>query len=227
MSLNTSIECVLFDLDGTLIDTAPDFIEVVNQLTAENDRAPVTPQSINQTVSDGARALVKLAFDIDEDLEHFAKLNQRLLDIYYEQLKNTQSQLYPGLETLLDELDAADIPWGIVTNKPELYSLRLLENMSLLDRCKVLICPDHVSERKPHPEPLFKACGILNCNTERTVYLGDHIRDIQAAKNADLIAIAAAYGYLAADARVEEWYADFILKSSEQALPLLNMLKFA
>ena len=227
MSLDTSIECVLFDLDGTLIDTAPDFIAVVNQLTAENDQPPVAVEKIYQTVSDGARALVKLAFQIEEDNERFPGLNQRLLDIYHEQLINTQARLYPGLGELLDELDAASIPWGIVTNKPELYSLRLLENMALLPRCKVLICPDHVSERKPHPEPIFKACEILNCNTERTVYLGDHIRDIQAAKNADVIAVAAAYGYLGADARVEEWYADFILRSPEQALPLLNMLKFA
>jgi phosphoglycolate phosphatase len=227
MSLNTSIECVLFDLDGTLIDTAPDFIEVVNQLTAENSQAAVAPERIYQTVSDGARALVKLAFEIDEDHERFASLNQRLLDMYHEQLLNTQASLYPGLAQLLEELEAAEIPWGIVTNKPELYSLRLLENLELLQRCNVLICPDHVSERKPHPEPIFKACEILNCSTERTVYLGDHIRDIQAAKNADVIAVAAAYGYLAPDTRVEEWYADFVLQSSEQALPLLNMLKFA
>ena len=227
MSLNTSIESVLFDLDGTLIDTAPDFIAVVNQLTTENNESAVSPELVYQTVSDGAQALVKMAFKIDEDHERFASLNQRLLDIYHEQLLNTQASLYPGLAQLLEELEAAEIPWGIVTNKPELYSLRLLENLGLLQRCKVLICPDHVSERKPHPEPSFKACEILNCSTERTVYLGDHIRDIQAAKNADVIAVAAAYGYLTPDTRVEEWYADFILQSSEQALPLLNMLRFA
>lgn len=227
MNLNTSIECVLFDLDGTLIDTAPDFIEVVNQLTTDNNQAMVAPDQINQTVSDGARALVKLAFKIDEDHERFASLHQALLDNYHEQLINTRARLYPGLALLLGELEAANIPWGIVTNKPELYSLRLLENLGLLQRCKVLICPDHVSQRKPHPEPIFKACEILNCSTERTVYFGDHIRDIQAAKNADVIAVAAAYGYLAPETRVEEWYADFILRSSEQALPLLNMLKFA
>ena len=121
-------------------------------------------------------------------------------------------------------MEAAGIPWGIVTNKPEIYSLKLLDKLDLLSRCGVLICPDHVSERKPHPEPIFIACDRLSRSTERTVYLGDHIRDIQAAKNADVIAVAAAYGYLSAEAKVEEWPADFILRSSEQALPLLNTL---
>ena len=227
MQLDTSIECVLFDLDGTLIDTAPDFFKVVNQLAAENSRESVSREQINQTVSDGARALVRLTFDIEENHPEFADLNQRLLDLYYEQLGHTESILYPGMPQLLQALQENDIPWGIVTNKPQLYSVKLLEELGLADNCKTLVCPDHVQERKPHPEPIFLALQQLQVGTERTVYLGDNIRDIQAAKNADVIAIAASYGYLSADAKVEEWYADFILQSPEQAINLLNMLKFA
>ena len=96
----------------------------------------------------------------------------------------------------------------------------------MIERCKVLVCPDHVTNRKPHPEPILLACRQLDRDTERTVYIGDNIRDIEAAKNADVIAIAAAYGYLPANAKVEEWYADFILRSAEQTEPLLNTLKF-
>ena len=99
--------------------------------------------------------------------------------------------------------------------------------MNLLTRCGSLVCPDHVQQRKPNPEPILLALSQLGKNTERTVYVGDHIRDIQAAKNADVIAVAAAYGYLAPDAKVDEWYADFILHTSEGAIDLLNMLKFA
>ena len=227
MELDTSIECVLFDLDGTLIDTAPDFVKTLSRLTTENNRPPLTDLRVQQTVSDGARALVKLGFGIEEHDDRFATLNQRLLDLYLEQLSDTEATLYPGLSSLLEKLEAAGIPWGIVTNKPEIYSIKLLDKLDLLSRCGVLICPDHVSDRKPHPEPIFLACDRLSCSTERTVYLGDHIRDIQAAKNADVIAVAAAYGYLSAEAKVEEWPADFILRSSEQALPLLNTLKFA
>lgn len=227
MSLNTSIECVLFDLDGTLIDTAPDFFQVVNTLTTEHDKPAVSREAIDQTVSDGARALVKLAFQIEEGHSDFPALNQRLLDLYHDKLLHTESVLYPGMAELLAELDSAEIPWGIVTNKPEKYSLRLLEQMQLLQRCGVLVCPDHVQEKKPHPEPILKALEKLQIDTERTVYIGDHLRDVQAAKNADVIAVAASYGYLAEDAKVEEWYADFILKSADQTIDLLNMLKFA
>lgn len=225
--LETSIECVLFDLDGTLIDTAADFVKVVNLLLEEHDKPAISSESIHHTVSDGARALVKLAFDMEEDHQDFPALNQRLLDLYYLQLASTEATLYPGINELLIKLEQQEIPWGIVTNKPEKYSILLLEKLGLTERCGVLICPDHVTERKPHPEPILLACQKLGCGTERTVYIGDHIRDIQAAKNADVIAIAAAYGYLAADAKVEEWYADFILQSATQTESLLNLLKFA
>ncbi|MEX0965429.1 MAG: HAD-IA family hydrolase [Pseudohongiellaceae bacterium] len=225
--LETSIECVLFDLDGTLIDTAPDFTVVVNQLLAEHDKQPLAYKTICQNVSNGARALVKIAFGVDESHADFADLLKRLLDIYYEQLTTTAASLYPGLNALLQQLEEQGIPWGIVTNKPEKYSIRLLQQLGLNNRCSVLVCPDHVSETKPHPEPILLALQKLGCDTERAVYIGDHIRDIQAAKNADVIAIAAAYGYLADDAQVEQWYADFILQAPEQTTSLLNLLKFA
>ena len=225
--LETSIDCVLFDLDGTLIDTAPDFTLVVNKLLADHDRAPLSHEAIHLNVSNGARALVKNAFEIEETHDDFFDLLKRLLDLYFEQLNSTAATLYPGLDDLLMQLEAQNIPWGIVTNKPEKYSIRLLEKLHLSSRCSVLVCPDHVSETKPHPEPIFFALEKLGRHSERCVYIGDHIRDIQAAKNADVIAIAAAYGYLAEDAKVEEWYADFILQSSEETISLLNLLKFA
>lgn len=225
--LETSIECVLFDLDGTLIDTAADFVKVVNQLLEEHDKPAISAESIHHTVSDGARALVKLAFQIEESHHDFQTLNQRLLDLYYAQLSSTEATLYPGINELLLKLERQKIPWGIVTNKPEKYSELLLDKLELRQRCSVLVCPDHVTDRKPHPEPILLACQKVGCGTERTVYIGDHIRDIQAAKNADVIAIAAAYGYLGVDAKVEEWYADFILQSAAQTESLLNLLKFA
>ena len=225
--LATSIECVLFDLDGTLIDTAPDFISVVNKLLAENHKEAISEQAIHQTVSDGARALVKLAFQIELDDENFAELHQRLLDLYEAELDSTAAQLYPGIGHLLSEFDRTGVKWGIVTNKPEKYTVKLLSNLGLLQQCKCIVCPDHVEHSKPHPEPLFLAMTQLNANPERTVYLGDHVRDVQAAKNAEVMAIAAAYGYIAPDNPPEEWYADFIVRESDQIIPLLNLLKFA
>ncbi len=225
--LQTSIECVLFDLDGTLIDTAPDFVAVVKQLLAEHGKPPLSRDSIYHTVSDGARALVKLAFGIDEDHAEFVELTQRLLHLYYQQLQVTDATLYPGLDSLLAKLERQQIPWGIVTNKPEKYTILLLDKLNLRSRCGTLVCPDHVSQRKPHPEPILLACRQLGVGTERTVYIGDHRRDIEAAKNADVIAIAAAYGYLARDTKIEQWMADFILHSPDQTEALLNSLKFA
>ncbi len=226
-ALQTSIECVLFDLDGTLIDTAADFRLVLNQLLQEHSKTSLPIEAVHRTVSDGARALVKLAFEIDEDQADFPALHQRLLELYYNQLNSTEAALYPGLDSLLQQLEAQEIPWGIVTNKPEKYSIRLLAQLQLTHRYSVLVCPDHVSETKPDPEPILLALQKLGCNSERAVYIGDHVRDVQAAKNADVIAVAAAYGYLSENTKVEEWYADFILHSPEQTTTLLNLLKFA
>ena len=226
MNLKTSIECVLFDLDGTLIDTAPDFVFVVNQLLAECSKPAIKSSFIYQAVSDGARALIKLAFDIGEEHEDFSKLNSRLLELYAEKLETTESLLYPGIDLLLLELEKSGVSWGIVTNKPELYSKKLLSQMNLLARCSALVCPDHVENPKPHPDAILLACQILNCDIGKTIFIGDHIRDIQAAKNAEVIAVAAEYGYISPDTKTEDWYADFIVKESIKILPLLNTLKF-
>ena len=197
MTLDTSIECVLFDLDGTLVDTAPDFVIALNLLLAQHGKQALDACVISRTVSDGAKALVSLGFGIDDKAEGFAPLHTDLLALYLKQIETTRSVLYPGMESLLDSLERAGIPWGIVTNKPRLYATALLSRLSLLSRCPVLVCPDDVEEKKPHPESLFLALSTLQCKPERCVYIGYHIRDMQAAKNADLIAIAASYGYLA------------------------------
>jgi len=226
-TLDTGIECVLFDLDGTLVDTAADFQKVLDIMLDRENMPRVTSERVHQTVSDGARALVKLAFNLEEQDSAFASRLQELLDLYYQQLEQTAATPYPGVLTLLTRLENSDIPWGVVTNKPEKYSLRLLENLQLLERCSSLVCPEHVQERKPNPEPLLLACQQLACDTERTVYIGDHQRDMQAAKNADLIAIAATYGYLGTDVRAEEWPADFLINSINELEGLLSILKFA
>ena len=225
--LETGIECVLFDLDGTLVDTAADFQQVLDIMLDRENMPRVTGEQVHQTVSDGARALVKLAFNLEEQDSAFAGRLQELLDLYYQQLATTAATPYPGVLSLLTRLEKSDIPWGVVTNKPEKYSLRLLEKLQLMDRCGSLVCPEHIQERKPNPESLLLACQQLQCDTERAVYIGDHLRDMQAAKNADIIAIAATYGYLGAGVRAEEWPADFLINSIDELEGLLSILKFA
>jgi phosphoglycolate phosphatase len=225
--ISTGIECVLFDLDGTLIDTAADFQKVLDTMLDRENLPRVSSGQVHQTVSDGARALVRLAFGLDEQAPEFEARLQQLLDLYYEQLDHTEASPYPGIPALLDDLERSGVAWGVVTNKPEKYSRRLLDRLQLLERCGSLVCPEHVSARKPHPEPLLLACQQLGRTTDRTVYLGDHIRDMQAARNAEMIAIAAAYGYLGEGIRIEEWPADFIVSSADEVAGLLALLKFA
>ncbi|MBC54458.1 MAG: phosphoglycolate phosphatase [Gammaproteobacteria bacterium] len=204
------ILAVLFDLDGTLVDTAPDFTAVLHQLCADQGIAPPSDSAILATVSSGARALVELAFRLAPGADGFDTLLQTLLNAYAIQLQDTHSALFPDMDDFLVNLEQSNIPWGVVTNKPEQYSVPLLDKLSLTQRCTVLICPDHVSQTKPHPEPLLLACERLSCPPGRAVYVGDHPRDIEAGNAADMHTIAAAYGYLPPHPPIAEWGADYV-----------------
>jgi 2-phosphoglycolate phosphatase len=207
------IAAVLFDLDGTLIDTAPDFSAVLHQLCADQGVVPPSASAILATVSSGARALVELAFQLRPGAIGFDALLQALLNAYSVQLQTTRSTLFPGMHELLNTLEQRGVAWGIVTNKPERFSVPLLQSLSLDQRCAVLICPDHVSQTKPHPESLLLACERLDCLPGQTIYVGDHPRDIEAGNAADMRTIAAAYGYLPTHPPIADWGADHIVGS--------------
>lgn len=206
------LKAVLFDLDGTLLDTAPDFANVLNQLLAEHGREMVPFDAVRQTVSHGARALVELGFDIGPDDSLFDDLLQQLLQ-QYENRISEYTTLFPGMEKLLVFLEQRDIPWGIVTNKPWRYTEALLRELQLASRCAATICPDHVEQPKPHPEPLLLACSQIGCDAIEAIYVGDHRRDIEAGRNAEMQTIAAAYGYINADDPADDWDADRIAQS--------------
>jgi phosphoglycolate phosphatase len=156
---------------------------------------------------------VTLAFNIDAGHSRFEVLLHALLASYEQQLQNTQANLYPDMDQLLQMLEKHSIPWGVVTNKPVRFSQPLMEKLGLLQRCAVLICPDHVQHTKPHPEPLLLACKRVASKPECSVYVGDHPRDIDAGKAAGMITIAAAYGYLPVTPAIENWNADLIVTS--------------
>jgi phosphoglycolate phosphatase len=208
--VDTRVAAVLFDLDGTLIDTAPDFIAVLHQLCADQGIAPPGDTAILATVSSGARALVELAFQLAPGARGFDTLHQALLNAYMTQLNESRSVLFPDMDGLLAILEHRRVPWGVVTNKPERFSIPLLDKLGLSTRCSVLICPDHVTQTKPHPEPLLLACNRLGCQPRQAVYVGDHQRDIQAGNAAGMLTIAAAYGYLPPDPPVGDWGASYI-----------------
>ena len=200
---------VLFDLDGTLVDTAPDFVRVLNDLRLKYDRPALAYDEIRVAVSAGARAMIQVGFpEYPLDSPEFATLRQEFLDNYGLGLAQ-ESRLFSGMEDLLTALENRNIPWGIVTNKPRIYSVPLLAGLALNERCQVLVCPDDVSQTKPHPEPMYLACNTLSVSPEHTIYVGDHIRDIQAGNNAGMKTIAVGFGYIPSHENINDWQADY------------------
>ncbi len=213
MKKTQPIEGVFFDLDGTLMDTAADFVVALNQLITDHQRPPLEEKIIRQHVSYGSKQLVSLALDIPhEHPEMMAK--QQLFLIHYERHINqsdrqTPATLYPGASALLTELEQRNIVWGIVTNKPLAYTVPILAHAQLTHRSAATVCPEHVAKPKPDPQALLLACKQANCNPERCVYIGDHQRDIEAGKRAGMMTIAALYGYILDDDNPGEWQADY------------------
>lgn len=207
------MNAVLFDLDGTLIDTAADFIRIIQQMCRDENRPVVDAESIRTQVSEGARAMVKLVYpELEVTDPVFLAHRQRFLDLYAENIV-VDTDLFQGMYPLLELLEQHDIPWGIVTNKPRGLSELLLDKLNLTTRCAVLVCPEDVAKTKPDPEPMYLAARILGINASDIIYVGDHPRDIDAGRNANMYTILAAYGYLPVEYRdnLEAWQADVII----------------
>jgi len=202
-----SLKAVIFDLDGTLVDTADEFVVVVQALRAEHGLAAMDPQRIRASVSNGARALVSLALAMPEDAADFETQRLRLLDLYSEVLGSVAC-LYPGIGNLLVELVERGVHWGIATNKPRAYTDPLLARLNLQPQAASVVCPDDVRERKPHPESLLRNCRELGCTPGEAIYIGDHLRDIEAGQRAGMYTIAAAYGYIEPGDDPYRWGAD-------------------
>ena len=217
------LESVLFDLDGTLVDTAPDFVVAVNQLRISEGLNALPASGIAEQVSKGSMALTRYAFNIDPQHSNFAPLRQQLLDNYLACI-GQHSMLYPGLESLLQKLEQAQKPWGVVTNKPLDYAVPLMEKLNLQHRCATLVCPEHVSEPKPHPEALWMAAKQIGSSTTATAYIGDHERDIAAGRAAGMKTIAAAYGYIAQSQDLENWQADRVAQQPQDIHLTLEQL---
>ena len=226
MSSRSPVRAVLFDLDGTLIDTAPDFIRIIRLLCADAGMEAPSDALIRAQVSEGARAMVKLVRpDLDLNSEELLTLRQRFLQIYGENIA-VDTCLFPGMDALLKQLEVRDIPWGIVTNKPRGLSELLLAALDLTARCAVLVCPDDVTHTKPHPEPMLLAAQQLDIAAEDIVYVGDHPRDIDAGRAASMPTILAAYGYLPPEHRddLNAWQADYIVQDVAELASLLTPL---
>ncbi len=215
--MTSKIQAVLFDLDGTLIDTAPDFIRIIKDLCREDGREAPSDAAIREQVSAGARAMVKLIFgekfaDVADDDPELLNYRQVFLDRYQADIC-VDSQVFAGLDQLLISLENQGVPWGIVTNKPRYLAEELLAKLTLDTRCAVLVCPDDVKNTKPDPEPMYLACDTIKVDPAACIYIGDHHRDIAAGKAAGMTTVVAKFGYLSADdlANLDTWGADAVL----------------
>jgi len=220
------LKAVIFDLDGTLVDTAAEFIIVVQALRAEHGMGPMNEDIIRSVVSSGARALVKLALGIDEDksgtdvLSEFESKRLRLLELYTAVL-GSAARPYPGIESLISSLQQRGISWGISTNKPRAYTIPLMEKLKLTPPPSCVVCPDDVNETKPHPESLYLGCRQIGCAPHETIYVGDHQRDIEAGRRAGMYTVAAAYGYIEADDDPSRWGANAQVQCSTELESLI------
>ena len=214
------LAAVLFDLDGTLLDTAPEFAQVLERMRTEQGLAALPFARVRATVSHGARALVHLAFGVADGEPGFDVLRSRLLSLYEQGLSSATTP-FDGVRELLGELSGRGITWGVVTNKPLYLADPLLRAMEFEPPAASLICPEHVSRTKPDPEPLLLACRQLGCTPGETVYVGDHARDIEAGRRAGMPTVAAAWGYLKDDESAQDWGADRIACDVPQLRELL------
>ncbi len=200
-------DCVLFDLDGTLLDTSYDFAWALNALQKQ-EGVPLTPYwRIRQTISSGGRAVVKLGFP-DADDATIEALRERFLQLYHENI-SVHTDLFPGLEKVLTHLQEKAVPWGIVTNKPAWLTDKLLGELDLPAQPQTVVSGDTLAVRKPHPEPMWLAAEQCGVAPERCLYIGDHPRDIEAPRNAGMKSAAALYGFLPLDAEPDSWPADY------------------
>jgi 2-phosphoglycolate phosphatase len=220
MENQRKIRAVMFDLDGTLLDTAPDFVAVVNKLLQENDRDELPHEMIRASVSNGSKAMVTMAFAIEEAHETFQPLRARLLELYTQHIA-VFTQPFPGIQDLLNNLAAHNIAWGIATNKPAAYTVPLMEQLNMQPAPAIVICPDHVQDSKPHPESLLLAARELGCTPEEIIYIGDHKRDIECGQRAGSLTIAAAYGYVGND-NIDSWQADYRVDHAEDIWPIIQ-----
>ncbi len=215
------VKAILFDLDGTLIDTAPDMAAALNHILEEEGLPPLAMSAIRPQVSRGGLALTQLAFAEHRSAQEIEPLRQRFLDRYLAHIAD-HSNLFAGYDETLAKLEDDDITWGIVTNKPEWLTHPLLAALSLDQRSAVTICGDTTAERKPHPLPLITAAERIGIDCEHCAYVGDDPRDIEAGNAADMTTVIASYGYITDPDSMASWQADHSIEQPQDILELID-----
>jgi 2-phosphoglycolate phosphatase len=198
------LDAVLFDLDGTLVDTAPDLGNALNVMRRRRGLSDIPAQAYRPQASHGTQGLLRLGFDVEPQHPDFANLRQEFLDYYADNL-TANSPLFDGMAEVLTAFEARGIKWGVVTNKPAVYTQPLLDHLGLLGRAACVVSGDTCAQAKPHPAPVLHACAVAGVEAVNCLYVGDAQRDVQAANAAGMPALVALYGYLGEDDQPASW----------------------
>ena len=198
------VDAVLFDLDGTFADTAPDLGEALNHVLSLRGVPALPLATIRLQASHGSPGLLKLGLGIEADAPDYKELREAFLQ-HYEAHICDRTKLFPGMAALIAELEERDLPWGIVTNKPHRYTVPLMERLGYAKRAACLVSGDTCEHAKPHPMPLLHAATLMGVEPSRCLYLGDDLRDMEAAQAAGMIGIIASYGYLDPASSASAW----------------------
>jgi N-acetyl-D-muramate 6-phosphate phosphatase len=216
------IQAVLFDLDGTLVDSAPDLAGAANELRQAYGLPALAFEALRPMVGTGARGMLDAAFGIGPGDERFEVLRTDFLNRYEARILR-ETRVFARMEPVLQRLEQQGLLWGIVTNKIARFSVPLVEGLSLMSRCAVLISGDSTAHAKPHPAPLLEAARRLDVPPQRCIYIGDDRRDVEAGRGARMPTLAAAWGYLGRGESAHGWNADAVLQQPEELLNWLGM----
>lgn len=215
------IKTVLFDLDGTLADTAPDLANALNHVLIQHQCSPLPYEKIRPVVSHGGAALIKLGFG--ENHPEFDLLYTELLDYYKNNIAN-ETSLFPGMQDLLNHIETNALNWGVVTNKPAWLTCPLLDELKLTTKAATIVSGDTLSERKPHPAPLLHACEQAGSHASECVYVGDAERDIEAGNRAGMHTVVALFGYIAESDTPDQWGAGMLINSPRDLISWIQSL---
>jgi N-acetyl-D-muramate 6-phosphate phosphatase len=216
------VKAVLFDLDGTFADTAPDLAAALNHVRALSELPPLPLEVLRPQASHGSIGLLKVGMNVTPDSPNFDMFRHIFLE-YYTQHICVETTLFAGMAELITELEQRNIKWGIVTNKPHRFTVPLMEALGYAHRAACLISGDTCTHAKPHPEPMLAACKLIKIAPEQCLYLGDDKRDMEAANAVNMRGIIANYGYVSDDVSVQNWQAHGSVNHPMELLTYLNL----
>lgn len=215
------LRAVLFDMDGTLLDSAPDFIAICQAMRVERGLEPIAEKLIRDQVSGGARAMVSATFSLDPQTPEFEPLRLEFLERYQSHCA-VLTRPFDGINELLADIEQAKLIWGVVTNKPLRFAEPIMQQLGLAKRSAILICPDHVKNSKPDPEPMILACKTLGLDPASVLFVGDDLRDIESGRAAGTKTAAVTYGYIHPEDNPRNWGADVVVDHPLQLRSVLD-----